>query len=205
MRTAKEISRLGWHAMFCFVSAIWPVASIPNAHADSLSQFVRKTNFVRDLSNSEIQGIIHALDEGFINGGQALFQIRQVEIKEDQSLDGVWAASLKQAKDSDLGPLGGSMYADLYPSSNVPIGQMDLLTFSFISPETGLPTSGPQIGSVVYDVNLDPSDPDLFQTIGTSFDAAHDFALPFTAAGFEPLIRATPRLMLAVIQSESKA
>jgi hypothetical protein len=72
-------------------------------------------------------------------------------------------------------------------------GQTVSLTFNFSDIVTGIPpTSGPAIGSVLYEVNLDPLVPTVFDPIGISFDASGGFAEPFTIGSYEPLIVAIP-------------
>jgi hypothetical protein len=65
------------------------------------------------------------------------------------------------------------------------------LTLRFIDSSTGLPVTGPPIHSVLYEVNLDPSTPEIFLPLGLSFDAASNFSVPFIVNGFEPLVRVT--------------
>jgi hypothetical protein len=70
-------------------------------------------------------------------------------------------------------------------------GDTCALTLGFVDPSTGLPAAGPTIHSVLYEVNLDPSTPDVFVPIGSSSDAASQFRVLLTVDGFEPLIRVT--------------
>lgn len=53
-------------------------------------------------------------------------------------------------------------------------------------------TTGPTIGSVLYEINTDPDSPDTFTTLGISSDPSSNFALSVTLSGIEPVIRATP-------------
>jgi hypothetical protein len=79
------------------------------------------------------------------------------------------------------------------PVSLFPAGATGLLDFRFIDPATGLPAMGPPIGSVDYQVNVNPAVPGDFVDIGSSSDAATDFAVPFTVqGGTEPVFLATP-------------
>jgi len=63
------------------------------------------------------------------------------------------------------------------------------LTFDFVDPSTGLPTTGPTVASVEYMANLDPNTA-TFVPIGTS--TAAEFAFSFTVSGFEPQIIGIP-------------
>ena len=98
----------------------------------------------------------------------------------------------KQQSTSFVPFIGQAVLADNYPISTLPDGATSILTFVLINPDTGLVVAGPTVGSVLYEVNLDPSTPDLYIQVGTSFDVASNFSLPFTVSGFEPVIRATP-------------
>ena len=53
-------------------------------------------------------------------------------------------------------------------------------------------TTGPTIGSVLYEINTDPDSPNTFTTLGISSDPSSNFALSVTLSGIEPVIRATP-------------
>lgn len=78
------------------------------------------------------------------------------------------------------------------PTANDLAGPICLLEFQTLSLLTGVPVTHPAIHSVTYEANLDPHTPDVFVPLGTSFDPASNFAMPFTIAGFEPLVVARP-------------
>jgi hypothetical protein len=168
------------------------LASATNVRADRIDQYLRAINFIRTQSQNDVEFLFDQFIHDKITGKAFTDGIASEISKEDAAESGALRGFLRELKESDLGPFGGSMYADQFPISHVPIGQMALLTFAFLKPDSLQPTVGPSIAFVVYDVNLDPSNPGVFKTIGTSFDATSNFALPFTASGFEPLIRATP-------------
>ncbi len=61
------------------------------------------------------------------------------------------------------------------------LGETGTLTFSFIDPTTRLPVTGPAVGSVAFEQSQTPDIPSSFTPIGTSTNAASDFALSYTA------------------------
>lgn len=71
-------------------------------------------------------------------------------------------------------------------------GENLALSFQFIDPATGLPTSGPAVASVVYEANLDPFTPNVLVPIGTSSNSLSNFAISWSSSGFEPMIEAIP-------------
>ncbi|MCB1725724.1 MAG: hypothetical protein KDJ39_18730 [Gammaproteobacteria bacterium] len=79
-----------------------------------------------------------------------------------------------------------------FPTARGGAGDTCLLTFRTVELATLLQVAGPEVFGVHYEVNLDPTTPDLFVPIGTSYDTASDFAMLFEIDGFEPLIRASP-------------
>ena len=90
-------------------------------------------------------------------------------------------------------PVVGQLLFAGNPVSLLPAGVAGLLDFRFIDPATGSPATGPTIGSVDYQVNVNPAVPTDFVDIGSSSDAATDFTVPFTIqAGTEPVFLATP-------------
>ena len=71
-------------------------------------------------------------------------------------------------------------------------GQILTLSFEFINPATGVPTTGPAVSSVLYEANLDPSTPNVLVPIGTSSAFVSNFAITWQSSGFEPMIEAIP-------------
>jgi len=95
-------------------------------------------------------------------------------------------------KENPLAAIGQAALGGDYAVSLFPSGTTESLTFFFIDPDTGVPTSsGPVVSSVLYEVTADPSS-SVFQFLGVSSDSSSNFALPFTIPGFEPFIQATP-------------
>jgi hypothetical protein len=88
--------------------------------------------------------------------------------------------------------VGRAMLNGQSPVAHLSEGATGELTFQFIDPGTGSPVAGPEVGFVLYRVNLDPDLPDLFTQVGFATDSAENFSLPFVVTGFEPLILATP-------------
>lgn len=66
-------------------------------------------------------------------------------------------------------------------SSTSRTGDMGVLTFQFVDPITGSMASSPEIGSVFYEVNIDPLNPDVFMALGFSFDSSSNFTLRLCA------------------------
>lgn len=93
-----------------------------------------------------------------------------------------------------LVPFVGQAEFDGAQVNLLPGGTSASLSLQFIDPATGLPASGPLVGFVDYQVNLDPSMPNLFLDLGTSSNAGSNFALPFTipSHGEEPIVLAFP-------------
>jgi hypothetical protein len=71
-----------------------------------------------------------------------------------------------------------------------------ILTFMLVNPDTDQQVLVPEVASVQYYVNLDPTidvnDPNFDILIGESFDVASNFSLPWAITGFEPQITAIP-------------
>jgi hypothetical protein len=89
--------------------------------------------------------------------------------------------------------VGQALFNDVFPVTTFLSGTEGIITFEFIDTETLTPlTGGPTVGSVLYQVNLDPQTPTIYTAIGTSTDAASHFALPYALGANEPFIRATP-------------
>jgi hypothetical protein len=88
--------------------------------------------------------------------------------------------------------IGEMLLASVNPVSMTPVGATGMATFRFIDPGTGLPTAGPTIGSVVYEINIDPSLPGVFVPLGTSSNVTTQFSLPFSVTDRITTVRATP-------------
>ncbi len=108
---------------------------------------------------------------------------------EDEAINRNWEFYLFQQK--LIPAVGQPSYKASYPTAAYDDGDTGTLMFHFISPATGLPTDGPAIASVLYEVNEDPETPG-YTTLGISTDAATDFSFSYTVAGFEPDIQAIP-------------
>jgi hypothetical protein len=80
-----------------------------------------------------------------------------------------------------------------YPSVFAQPGQLLSVDFGFLDPATGLPTTGPSVASVAYEVDTDPLSATNFVPIGTSFDAGSNFSISYLiSTTFEPGIQAIP-------------
>jgi hypothetical protein len=78
-------------------------------------------------------------------------------------------------------------------SSGLAFGDGAVASFAWVDTTTGLPDTGPAIVGVHYDVNLDPNNPNVYVSLGDSFDSGSNYSFPFTMTGpYEPVIRATP-------------
>lgn len=109
--------------------------------------------------------------------------------EEDEAIESAWRLYRAEHPGTVLGQV--AIGSD-YPVSNLPALSTTLLTFFFMDSQTGLPDIGPAVTFVVYEANLNPLTPNVYTPLGISSDAAAQFALPYTVAGFEPLIRAHP-------------
>jgi hypothetical protein len=79
-----------------------------------------------------------------------------------------------------------------FPVTTFDAGTTEDLSFEFIDASTLLPTTGPEIGSVLYEVNTDAFHPDAFSFTGTSTDASTHFALPYTFGAGDTFVYAVP-------------
>jgi len=79
-----------------------------------------------------------------------------------------------------------------FPVTTFDAGQTENLSFQFIDASTLAPTAGPTIGSVEYEVNTDALHPGVFSFIGSSSDAATNFALPYTFGAPDTFVYAVP-------------
>jgi len=99
---------------------------------------------------------------------------------------------LDQQKQQGATRVGQALIDGAYPSIFLNPGSMSTLTFAFVDTTTGLVAGGPAVSSVVYEANLDPTNPGIFVTLGSSSDSGSNFSLAYTIGWYEPLIRATP-------------
>jgi hypothetical protein len=97
-----------------------------------------------------------------------------------------------EQNESGVSAIGQALINGLSPTALVPPGTTVPLTFQFINPGTGQPTTGPTVSLVDYMANLNPNTPNVFVDLGTSTNAASNFSLPFTVVPFEPFIKAIP-------------
>jgi len=146
----------------------------PRTCGDSLDHALTTCLIIADISN-EFRGV-----PGTGPGDEAI------------ACAGAISAYLVQQAAVLLPAVGQLLFAGS-PVSLLPAGATEFLDFRFIDPATGLPTTGPPIGSVEYEVNVNPAAPTDFVDIGTSSAAATDFAVPFTVqSGTEPVFLAIP-------------
>lgn len=118
-----------------------------------------------------------------------------------------WADWRQQKQAAGLASVGQVAIAGFYPVveyTPADLGTTEILTYFFIDPATGTTTTPAfEVSAVRYEALLDPfalypSVPteslirDNLTLLGTSTDAANDFALNFTLEGFEPIILAFP-------------
>jgi hypothetical protein len=104
---------------------------------------------------------------------------------------------LHQAKNHGDTVVGTATKNGNYPIEWSTLGATETLGFIWLNSATGLQTTGPEIASVFYEVNLDPTYTNalgdlIFTALGTSTDAEHNFAYDWVISGFEPEIQATP-------------
>ncbi|GCA74164.1 hypothetical protein MiTe_00986 [Microcystis aeruginosa NIES-2520] len=111
----------------------------------------------------------------------------------------LWEHYIEQQSNNGNKAIGQALIdGQIVPSCNLGGETEKSLTFAFINPENSTSTSfdiadpGFSIASVLYEVNLDPDMPDVFETLGVSNDPTSNFRITFTPTGFEPLVIATP-------------
>jgi hypothetical protein len=89
--------------------------------------------------------------------------------------------------------VGQALFDSQFPVASFVPGTMGELTFEFINTDTlQQQMGGPTIGSVLYELNLDPDGAPVYVPIGASADAASNFALPFTLPGGATWVHAIP-------------
>jgi hypothetical protein len=88
--------------------------------------------------------------------------------------------------------IGQDFLNGVFPYLFLSNGSTAKLTFSFIDPATGLPTTGTSIGSVVYEQSQTPDIPDSFTMVGMSTDATNHFLINYQVGSSEQDIRAIP-------------
>jgi hypothetical protein len=108
---------------------------------------------------------------------------------EDEAINIDWEHYLFQQK--LIPAISQPSWKAMFPTATADDGDSGLLTFHFISPATGLPTAGPAVAFVLYEINQNPDTPG-YTPLGISTDASTDFSFPYTVAGLEPDIQATP-------------
>jgi hypothetical protein len=154
----------------CCVVLIITTLSLPNrAMGISWEDLERAKKVIRKLT--EVGALPYAEEK------------RQIAEKEKQYRD--------MQKMIGVSAVGATFIDGLYPSAPRNPGTLVNLTFEFLDPATGEPTSGPAVASVQYFANLDP-DSDDYVFLGASLDAGSDFSLPFLVIPFEPMIKSIP-------------
>jgi hypothetical protein len=119
--------------------------------------------------------------------------IAQKRVNEAFDIGALRMQILLGAAEQKIPDIGEALCNGFSPVARLPIGDTCSLSFQFIDTLTGLPTAGgPTVGSVFYEVQTDPDHPDVFTPIGTSTDAASQFAMSFINVDFEPLVLAIP-------------
>ncbi len=103
-----------------------------------------------------------------------------------------WKQYRQEQEKLGIPAVGQVAFNTIYPSAIATIGSTETLTFQFIDPATGLPTSGPAVASVLYEANYDPNSPTTFVPLGTSTDVAGNFDFAYVVTGQEPVINAIP-------------
>ena len=153
------------------VISILPI-SIGNLKANALTpgQFV---NEIKSIADRSTKGQLTNKEE------IVLFEAARTEYLEEQ-------------KPKKVGQVlkNGSPLATFIPGKDL----TEALTFYFIDSETDLPTTSPiSIGSVFYEVNLDPTT-DIWNLIGSSTDSSSNFEVIFNLPldFVEPIIRGIP-------------
>lgn len=137
---------------------------------------------------------------GTLNGDYTIEQ-------EVDMINANWDEYNRQKKEAGKSSVAQGAIGGIYPVTNyasADLGTTKVLTYFFIDPNTGQRTTPAfEVSAVRYEALLEPptSDPcELTEALiranltllGTSTDAAHDFALNFTLQGFEPIILGFP-------------
>jgi hypothetical protein len=111
---------------------------------------------------------------------------------EVRTIEAIWMQYYQEHPPRLFSFLGQVLIGGNFPVTTYTAGQSSTLTFEFLNTLTNLQTPGPTIGSVIYEVNVDHTNPSLFTVIGTSTDAADNFALSYTFGANEPTILGIP-------------
>ena len=114
------------------------------------------------------------------------------ELEEHERIANAGLDRLKELKDANATVVGLAELNGQEPAVLVTVGSINQLTFMFVDPLTLEPTTGPEISSVFYEYSHTPDVPGSFTPLGTSTDAATDFALPYVALPTEVAIVAEP-------------
>jgi hypothetical protein len=112
------------------------------------------------------------------------------ELEEHEMIANAGIARLKELMDVTV--VGLAELNGQEPAALVTVGSINELTYMFVDPLTLEPTTGPAISSVFYEYSPTPDVPGSFTPLGTSTDAATDFALPYLALPTEEAIVAEP-------------
>jgi hypothetical protein len=113
--------------------------------------------------------------------------------QEVKKIEALWLEYYKEHPPRTFGAIGQANFDGLFPVSEFAPLTVGTLGFSFIDADTLASLSSPvPIGSVLYEVNLDPANSSLYLPIGISTDASSGFSFPYTLGLNEPEFRATP-------------
>jgi PEP-CTERM motif len=194
---------LVWSSCLCFG------LSYP-AHAIDLTEYLRDVNSLRaqedalqanlESEQQALQRILGSPDftDAEKQDAQNLFNQEKAQIQQAVNIDihlefvELELLHLEQSG-RDLNSLIGAAYCDnTTPHCDFSIGDTVLLTYGYVGATSGIPMSGPPVSFVTFDLNVNPLTPDVYVLIGTSFDVADGFPLPFTISAEDSLIRATP-------------
>jgi hypothetical protein len=104
----------------------------------------------------------------------------------------IWLEYYTEHPPSTWRRLGQVQIDNTFPVTTFDPGETATLSFLWIDGSTLLPTDGPEIGSVIYQVSTDPYDIDAFSFLGTSSDASTNFSISYTFGPNEPTIRGLP-------------
>jgi hypothetical protein len=112
--------------------------------------------------------------------------------EEKDQIEAAWNEMRREQTAAGVPIMGQTLVSGQYPAVFLSPGSQAVLQFVFVSTDTGMPVTGPEVGYVVYQVNLDPNFPDTLNWVGVSSDPAARFAFPVPVQGFEPSYFATP-------------
>jgi hypothetical protein len=147
---------------------------LANDNASAIDKFRR---------DNEVAGTRAGTERGGLTGPE---EVKQIEA--------IWVSYFEEHPPAQYSfGVGQDRIDGNFPVASVAPGSTVSLTFGFVDTVTGqFTTGGPTIGSVIYSVNTDPMNPNVFTPIGTSTNAASHFALSYVLPTGEPDIRATP-------------